>query len=151
MGYTTVTSQIQTPNSSCGIRPIHAVKSKRDFRSSGMLESLGQLHCKRIIKRTKKWSAKYFTHAKSFYPFPTSSMELADVEVMKPPTAAMIDPAIEVAMKELVDKYRHVRQRTVQSETTRDKLGALSPAVYYTQPPHSKVMFHNDSTVEGLN
>ena len=76
-------------------------------------------------------------------------MELADVEVMKPPTAARIDPAIEVAMKELVEKYRPVRQRTVRSETTRDKAGALLPKVYYTQPPHSKVTFHDDSTVEG--
>ena len=63
----------------------------------------------------------------SFYPVPTSSMELADVEVMKSPTAARIDPAIAVAMKELVDKYRPVRQRTVRSETTRDKAGALPP------------------------
>ena len=29
------------------------------------------------------------------------------------------------------------------------KNGALPPAVYYTQPPHSKVIFHYDSTVEG--
>ena len=52
-------------------------------------------------------------------------------------------------MKELVGNYRPVRQRTVRSETTKDKAGALPPAVYYTQPPHSKVMFHDDSTVEG--
>ena len=76
-------------------------------------------------------------------------LELADVEVMKPQTAARIDPPIEVAMKELVDKYRPVRQRTMRSETTKDKAGALPPAVYYSQPPHSKVMFHDDSTVEG--
>ena len=77
-------------------------------------------------------------------------MELADVEVMKPPKAAIrIDPPIEAAMKELVDNYRPVRQRTVRSETTKDKAGALSPAVYYTQPPLSKVIFHDDSTVEG--
>lgn len=104
---------------------------------------------KESLKRTTKWNAKYFTHDKSFYPVPTSSMELADVKVMKPPTAVRIDPAIEVAMKELVEKYRPVRQRTVWSETTRDKAGALPPTVYYTQPPHSKVMFHEDSTVEG--
>ena len=104
---------------------------------------------KESLKRTTKWSAKYFTHDKSFYPVPTSSMELADVEVMTPPTAARIDPSIEVAMKELVDKYRPVRQRTVRSGTTKDKAGALPPAVYYTQPAHSKVMFHDDSTVEG--
>ena len=76
-------------------------------------------------------------------------MELADVEVMKPPTAARIDPPIEVGMKELLGKYRTVRQRTVRRETTKDKAGALPPVVYYTQPPHSKVMFHDDSTVEG--
>ena len=76
-------------------------------------------------------------------------MELADVEVMKSPTAARIDPATAVAMQELVDKYRPVRQRTVRSETTKDKAGALPPKVYYTPPPHSKVMFHDDSIVEG--
>ena len=36
---------------------------------------------KESLKRTTKWSAKYFAHGKSFYPVPTSSMELADVEV----------------------------------------------------------------------
>ena len=45
---------------------------------------------KESIKRTTKWSAKYFTHDKSFYP----------VEVMKPLTAARVDPPIEVAMKD---------------------------------------------------
>ena len=104
---------------------------------------------KESLKRTTKWSAKCFTHDKSFYPVPTSSMELADVEVMKPPTAARIDPPIEAATKELVDTYRPVRQRTVRSETTKDKAGALPPAVYYTQPPLSKVIFLDDSTVEG--
>ena len=60
-------------------------------------------------------------------------MELADVEVMKPPKAAIrIDPPIEVAMKELVDNCRPVGQRTVRSETTKDKAGAFPPAVYYT-------------------
>ena len=104
---------------------------------------------KESLKITTKWSAKYFTHGKSFYPVPPSSMEFsADVEVMKPPTAARIYPLVEVAVKELVDKYRRVRQRTVRSETTKDKAGALPPAVYYTQPPHPKVMFHDDSTVE---
>ena len=56
---------------------------------------------------------------------------------------------LEVAMKELVEKYRPERQRTVRSETTKDKAGALPPAVCYTQSPHSKVIFHGDSTVEG--
>ena len=55
-------------------------------------------------------------------------MELADVEVLKPPTAAIrIGPPIEAAMKELVDNCRPVRQKTVRSETTKDKAGALAP------------------------
>ncbi|PFX25947.1 hypothetical protein AWC38_SpisGene9387 [Stylophora pistillata] len=78
-----------------------------------------------------------------------NSIELAGVEAMKPPTAARIDPPIEVVMKDLVEKYRPVGQRTVRSETTKDKAGALPPAVYYAQPPFSKVMFHDDSTGEG--
>ncbi|PFX27448.1 hypothetical protein AWC38_SpisGene7874 [Stylophora pistillata] len=78
-----------------------------------------------------------------------ASMKLVDVEMMKPLKAARIDPPIEVAMKELVDKYRPVRQRTVRSETTKEKAGALPPAVYNAQPPRSKVRFHDDSTVEG--
>ena len=116
-----------------------ALQYARDFRTIAKVS----------LKRTTKWSAKYFTHDKSFYPVPTSSMELADVEVMKPPTAARVDLTIEVAMKELVDKYRLLRQSTVRSEITRDKAEALPPKVYYTQPPHPKVMFHDDSTVEG--
>ena len=33
-------------------------------------------------------------------------------------------------MKEWVEKYRPVRQRTVRGETTKDKAGALPQAVY---------------------
>ena len=71
---------------------------------------------------------------KSYYPVPKSSMELGDVNVMKTPPVVSIDPQIEIAMKELVDRYRAVRQRTVRSETTKDKAGALPPAVYSSQP-----------------
>ena len=61
-------------------------------------------------------------------------MELEDVNVMKTPPAVSIDPQIETAKEELVDRYRPVRQRTVCSETTKDKAGALPPAVYSSQP-----------------
>ena len=95
------------------------------------------------LKRTTKWGAKYFTHEKSYYPVPKSSLELGDVNVMKPPPAGSIDPQIETAMKELVDRYRLV-QRTVRSETTKDKAGALPPAVYSSQPSCTKVIFQED-------
>ena len=48
-------------------------------------------------------------------------------------------------MKELVDRYRPVRQTTVCSETTKDRAGALPPAVYSSQPSCTKVIFHEDS------
>ena len=39
----------------------------------------------------------------------------------------------ETAMKELVEKYRPVGQRSVRSETTKDNAGVLPPAVYADQ------------------
>ena len=139
-----------TPNVTNIVENFHVVSHFKNetFTALQYARDFGTI-AKESLKRTTKCSAKYFTHDKSFYLVPTSSMGLADVEVMKPPTAARIDPPIEVAMKELVDKYRPVRQRTVRSGSTKDKAGALPPAVCYTQPPHSKVMFHDDSTVEG--
>ena len=38
-------------------------------------------------------------------------------------------------MKEWLEDYRPVRQRTVRRETTKDKAGALPPAVYAKQKP----------------
>ena len=48
-------------------------------------------------------------------------------------------------MKELVDRYHPVRQRTVRSKTTKDRAGALPPTVYSSQPSCTKVAFHKDS------
>ena len=97
------------------------------------------------MKRTTKWGAKYFTHEISYYPVPESSMEFEDVNVMKPLPVFNIDPQIETAMKDLVDRYLPVRQRTVRSETTKDKAGALPPAVHSSQPSCTKVVFHEDA------
>ena len=41
---------------------------------------------------------------------------------------------ISWAMKEFVVRYRPVRQRTVHSETTKERAGALPPAVYRKLP-----------------
>jgi len=41
---------------------------------------------------------------------------------------------ISWAMKEFVVRYRPVRQRTVHSETTKQRAGALPPAVYRKLP-----------------
>ena len=72
--------------------------------------------------------------------------------VVKPSPVVSIDPQIEAAIKELVDRYRPVRQRAVRSETTKDKAETLPPAVYSSQPSCTKAIFQeyaqNDSVTE---
>ena len=50
---------------------------------------------------------------------------------------------------EWLENYRPVRQRTVRSETTKDKAGALPPAVYQMAPqaaiPGQLVDFNGDT------
>ena len=79
--------------------------------------------------RVTKWGSKYFTHEKSYYPVPRTSMEFANVNFMQRLPPKVIRPEIETAIKELVEKYRPVRQGTVRGETSKDKAGALPPAV----------------------
>ena len=43
-------------------------------------------------------------------------------------------------MKDWLEKYRPVRQRTVRSETTKDKAGTLPPAVYSNANPNATAM-----------
>ena len=57
-------------------------------------------------------------------------MPLPAVPFIAPLPAKQVAPETERQMKELLESYRPVRQRTVRSETTKDKAGALPPAVY---------------------
>ena len=50
-----------------------------------------------------------FTHDKSYYPTPQTSMELVNANFIQPLPSKVISPEIETAMKELVEKYRPVR------------------------------------------
>ena len=50
-------------------------------------------------------------------------MEFTNINFMQPLLSEEISPETETAMKELVEEYRPVRQRTVRGETTRDKAG----------------------------
>ena len=49
-------------------------------------------------------------------------------------------------MKDWLEKYRPVRQRTARSETTKDKAGALPPAAYSNANPNAtaRVFFPAD-------
>ena len=102
-----------------------ALQYSQDFR----------LITKESLKRVTKWAAKYFTHEKSYYPVPQTSTEFANVNFMRPLPSVEMDPEVESAMKEFVEKYRPLRQRTVREETTKlkDRVEALPPAVYTKQ------------------
>ena len=54
----------------------------------------------------------------------------------------------EDAMRGWVDDFRPVRQRTVRSETTKDKEGALPPAVYKKRANSiTRVFFRRDQEI----
>ena len=89
---------------------------------------------KESIKCTSRWVAKYYTDDRSYYPVPQSAMPLSAVATMAPLPSEGITPGMEEQMKEWLESYRPVRQRTVRSETTKDNAGALSPASYAVQP-----------------
>ena len=50
-------------------------------------------------------------------------------------SAENIPKEAEITMKEWAEHYRPARQRTARSETTKDKAGALPPAVYEKAKP----------------
>jgi len=66
-------------------------------------------------------------------------MEFSNINFMQPLLSEEISPDTETAMKEFAEKYRPVRQRTDRGETTKDKAGALSPAVYSKEQDCNRV------------
>ncbi|PFX12190.1 hypothetical protein AWC38_SpisGene23890 [Stylophora pistillata] len=89
-----------------------------------------------VVEESNEMATKYFTHEKS-YPVPQTSTEFADVNFMRPLPSAEIDPKIESAMKEFMEKYRHLRQRTVREETNKDRAGGST-----TGRLHEATRFH---------
>ena len=57
-------------------------------------------------------------------------MAFKDIQYMTPLPPDELSKTEEETMKDWVENYRPVRHRTVRSETTKDKAGALPPAVY---------------------
>ena len=123
------------------VENLHAVShfKSETFTALQYAQDFGTIS-KESLKRTTKWGAKYFTHEKSYYPVQKSSMELRDVNVMKPPPVVSIDPQIETAMKELVDRYRPVRQRTKPRKTKQELFRQQ-----YIPVNLLKVIFHEDA------
>ena len=70
-------------------------------------------------------------------------MEFANINFMQPLLSEEISPDTETAVKELVEKYHPVRDRTVRGETTEDqaenKAAALPSAVYSKEQDCNRV------------
>lgn len=103
---------------------------------SNMPQTSGTIS-KESLKRITKWWAEYFTHPSSYYPVPQTGMSFQDVQFMTPLPPEALSKKEEETMKEWLENYRPVRQRTVRSETTKDKAGALPPAVYSNSNPNA--------------
>ena len=86
---------------------------------------------KETLKRITKWGAKYSTlHPSSYYPVPQTGMSFKDVRFMTPLPPDELSKGEEQTMKDWLEHYRPVRQRTVRSETTKGKAGALPRVMY---------------------
>ena len=81
-------------------------------------------------------------------------MPLSAVSTMALPAVQTMAKEDEVVMTDWRENFRPVRQRTVRSETTKDKAGSLPPAVYSQpkQTEHSYVEFNREqATPDGLS
>ena len=74
-------------------------------------------------------------------------MSLADTHFMSPLPPNTLCKENEESMKTWMESYRPVRQRTMRSETTKDKAGALPPAVNtQPNPKATKVHFQDEKS-----
>ena len=85
---------------------------------------------KESLMRSSLWSAKYFTGSRSYYTLQTTTAKFKDLYSILPSKGNNFDKADEKLMREWVEPYRIVRQRTVRQESTKDKAGTLPIALY---------------------
>ena len=132
------------------VENLHAVShfKHETFSALNYSQDFGTI-VKESLKRITKWAAKYFTHDRSYYPLPDTSMPLSALSTMALPAVQRVTKEDEAVMKEWMENYRPVRQQTVRSETTKDKAGALPPAVYSQakQKEHSYVEFNREQAI----
>ena len=99
---------------------------------------------KESLKRISKWAAKYFTHSSSYYPVPETHVNFKDLTYIAPSPSANMTSEDQQVMKEWMEPFRLVRQRTVRGETTKDRASALPPSVY-TKPQRQSAAIVFDS------
>lgn len=110
----------------------HAVSNFKDeiFSALNTMQDFGAI-VKESLKRITKWAAKYCTHERSYYLVPDTSLPLSALSTMFLPTGVQsVTKEDEVVMRDWLEDFRPVRQRTVRSKTTKDEAGSLPPVVY---------------------
>ena len=100
---------------------------------------------KESLKRTSRWAAKYYTHDRSYYPVPQSAMPLSAIVTMGPMPSEEITPGMEEQIKEWLESYRPIRQRTVRREATKIKLGPCHQLSTLFNPPATSLKRDFDS------
>ena len=113
------------------VENIHAVSRMKHetFSTLEYAQDFGHI-IKESLKRSTKWAAQYYTSVKSYYPIPANGAHFKDLDVMAPLPTAYCSPEDARRMKEWIEPFRPVRQRTVRQETTKDKAGTLPIALY---------------------
>ena len=89
---------------------LHAVShfKHQTFSALNYSQDVGTI-VKESLKRITKWSAKYFTHDRSYYPVPDMSMPLSAFSTMALPAVQRVTKEDEAVTKESMENYRPVR------------------------------------------
>ena len=94
------------------------------------LSQWGRKACRTIQDQSKSHGRTQITFFIQKKCYRQTGMAFKDIQYMTPLPPDELSKREEETMKDWVENYRPVRQRTVRSETTKDKAGALPPAVY---------------------
>ena len=77
-------------------------------------------------------------------------MSFKEVQFMTPLPCEGLSKKDEETMKDWLENYRPVRQKTVRSETTKDKAGALPQAAYAKPKPDVTAKVRSKTTEPSL-
>ena len=99
-----------------------------------------------IVEANNEVGGEILYTPSSYFPVTQTGMSFKDVRFMTPLPPGEVSKGEEQTMKDWLENYRPVRQRTVRSETTKDKAGTLPPAVYSNANPNAtaRVFFPAD-------
>ena len=91
---------------------------------------------KESLKRAKKWSSFYFTHANSYYPVPQTQVPLRDIPKIKCLPVRDMSKQDQDCMRQWASEHgKAVRQLLVRQNNTKHAAGALPLNMYRKELP----------------